>query len=271
MARQTDVQEMWIGLGRAAGGALIFSLPMLMTVEMWEFGASMSRLTLLGMLVVSLPVLMFLSHQSGFEATWGWREDIRDVIIALAIGCVTSCAVLALFGTIDLETPIPAASGMILLQAMPAALGALLARSQFGSQSAEGERDVGYLAHLAIMGIGALYLSFNIAPTDEILDIALATTSIHAVIAVLVSVLLMHGFVYATAFKGSVDLGPDTPWWSAILRFTVPGYLVALVCAGLLLASFGRFEGMDTFLALRLIVVLGLPAAIGAAAARLIL
>ena len=34
------------GLGRACGGALIFGLPMLMTNELWELGATMDRLRL---------------------------------------------------------------------------------------------------------------------------------------------------------------------------------------------------------------------------------
>ena len=35
-----------VGLGRAAAGALIFGFPLLMTMEMWEFGFHMDRLKL---------------------------------------------------------------------------------------------------------------------------------------------------------------------------------------------------------------------------------
>ncbi|UXN76173.1 TIGR02587 family membrane protein (plasmid) [Devosia sp. A8/3-2] len=62
------------GLGRAFGGALVFSLPMLMTMEMWDLGFAMERWKAVLLLAASLPMLMFLSHYSGFERTWDWRR-----------------------------------------------------------------------------------------------------------------------------------------------------------------------------------------------------
>lgn len=58
--------------GRALGGALVFSLPMLMTMEMWEMwwlGFYMDPLRLLLLLVLSVPLLAVLSRYVGFEAT----------------------------------------------------------------------------------------------------------------------------------------------------------------------------------------------------------
>jgi putative integral membrane protein (TIGR02587 family) len=84
------------------------------------------------------------------------------------------------------------------------------------------------------------------------------------------SLLLMHGFVFASEFKGS-EATPDTPWWSAFLRFTAVGYAIALAISCYVLWTFGRFDGLSFSTALGVLVVLGFPAAIGAAAARLIL
>jgi uncharacterized membrane protein len=55
------------------------------------------------------------------------------------------------------------------------------------------------------------------------------------------------------------------------LRFTAVGYAIALAISCYVLWTFGRFDGLSFSTALGVLVVLGFPAAIGAAAARLIL
>lgn len=83
--------------------------------------------------------------------------------------------------------------------------------------------------------------------------------------------MLMHGFVYALAFKGGHSLQEETPVWHAFVRFTIPGYVVALAVSLYSLWTFGRLDDLGMAEALLTLVVLGFPAAIGAAAARLIL
>jgi uncharacterized membrane protein len=51
----------------------------------------------------------------------------------------------------------------------------------------------------------------------------------------------------------------------------VVGYLIALLVSAYVLWTFGRFEDTAWLIYLRQTVVLGFPAALGAAAARLIL
>lgn len=265
------VRPLLIEFGRAFGGALIFSLPMLMTMEMWQLGFTMSRWRLLALLAVSVPLLVFLSSYSGFENTRHWREDVEDVVIALGIGALTSTAALLLLAVLDTGMPPSEIIGKIGLQTVPAALGALLGRSQFGQNGRSEEPRETYGGEIAIMAIGALFLGLNVAPTEEMLLISLKMTAFHCLVLVPVSILIMHAFVYASAFKGGSELEPDTPWWSAFARFTVVGYAVALLVSAYVLWTFGRFDGMSLERALRVVVVLAFPAAVGAAAARLIL
>jgi uncharacterized membrane protein len=51
-----------VGLARAFGGALVFSLPLLMTMEMWWLGFAMDRLRLALLLAVQLPLLVGLAR-----------------------------------------------------------------------------------------------------------------------------------------------------------------------------------------------------------------
>ncbi|MGH6912830.1 MAG: DUF2391 family protein, partial [Geminicoccales bacterium] len=55
------------GLGRALGGALIFSLPMLMTMEMWWLGFYMDRWRLSIFTVVTVALLVGLAHYRGLR------------------------------------------------------------------------------------------------------------------------------------------------------------------------------------------------------------
>ena len=267
---QTSVGPLFRGLGRAFGGALIFALPLLMTMEMWELGFTMDRWRLLLLVLFSLPTLLFLSHYSGFETTFDWREDLRDVAVAYGVAILASALILVLIGAIDTSMMASEIVGKIALQAVPGALGALLGRSQLGQQH-QGREDETYGGELGIMAIGALFLGLNMAPTGEMPLIAYHMSEIHSLLLIPLSLAVMHGFVFASEFKGGTPLNPDTPWWSAFLRFTVVGYVVALLISAYVLWTFGRFDGMGPFMIIQISVVLAFPAAIGAAAARLIL
>jgi putative integral membrane protein (TIGR02587 family) len=88
---------------------------------------------------------------------------------------------------------------------------------------------------------------------------------------VLVSILIMHAFVYTLEFQGTASIPPGTPFWSVFLRYTIVGYAVALSMSAYMLWSFGRTEGLAFAQTLSILIVLGFPSAVGAAAARLIL
>jgi putative integral membrane protein (TIGR02587 family) len=93
----------------------------------------------------------------------------------------------------------------------------------------------------------------------------------HALGLMLLSLALMHGFVFALGFAGGSEVSADEPWWSAFVRLTLPGYVVALAISLYVLWLFGRTDGLDADAVAMATVVLAFPSAIGAAAARLIL
>lgn len=274
------VSRFLVGLARGLAGALLFSIPMLMTMEMWFLGFYMDRERLLLLLVLNLPLLVGLSHRIGFERTATWRESARDAIVAYGMGVVASALILVLLGVIKFGMAPREWVGMVALQAVPASIGALLGRSQLSMQDEDDDEDdsdtsqqasTGYLTELFMMAVGALFLSLNLAPTEEMILLAYKMTIWHALALMALSMMLMHGFVYALAFKGSHSLQEDTPVWHAFVRFTIPGYVVALAVSLYSLWTFGRLDDLGTTEAVLTLVVLGFPAAIGAAAARLIL
>ena len=263
------------GLARAFAGAIIFSLPMLMTMEMWQLGFSIEPLRLVLLLVLVVPLLIGLSHYIGFEDTFGWEDDAVDAFVAYAVGFIAAPPILLLFGAITPDMAAPEIVGKVAIQAVPGSFGALLAQSQFGGE-ADGrrrkeQRGETYGSETFFMAVGAVFLSLNVAPTEEIVLISYQMSSWHALALALASIVLMHAFVYAVEFHGQSALPRDTPGVTVFLRYTVVGYAICLAISAYVLWTFGRTTGMPPVEIAMAAIVLAFPAAVGAAAARLIL
>lgn len=275
--QDTQTRRALRDLGRAAGGALVFSLPMLMTMELWWLGFYLDRLRMLVLVVTALPLLVILSRYVGFEQTKNWLDDVVDALIALGVSAVVCVVTLVLFGTVTPDTSADEAIGKVVIQMVPASIGALLAKSQFHSDSSgDGDeglppRDESYGGELFLMAVGALFLGFNVAPTEEMILISYQMTEWHALALVLLSIGLMHGFVFALGFAGGSEVSPDQPWWVPLLQLTLPGYVIAVSVSLYLLWLFARLDGLPLESIVMATVVLAFPSAIGAAAARLIL
>jgi len=273
----TPARHFSVGVARAFGGALLFSLPLLMTMEMWWLGFSMSALRLALLLLLTFPVLVGLSHYIGFEETFGWQDDVIDAFVAYAVGFVAALLILPLLGVIEGGMSWNEIIGKVAVQAVPGSMGALLAQSQLAnSQRDEDEKDkaqkqTGYFGDLFIMAVGALFLAFNVAPTEEMILISYKISPPIAIVLMIVSLFLMHGFTHALQSQQAELTMKDAPHWSVFLRFTVVAYALALLMSGFMLWIFGRTDDTSFASAMMMMVVLGFPAAIGAAAARLVL
>lgn len=258
-------------LARASGGALLFSLPLLMTMEMWEFGSYLNGLRLAVLLAVTVVVLAALSYHIGFEETFNWLDDIRDGLAAFAVGFVVAAAALWIFGVINARTTFDEAVGRIALQAVPASIGASLARAQFGQVKEQDARRSGFATEMFHMSVGALFFAMNLAPTEEMVLISYMMTSWHAIALIVISLLVLHVFVYAVEFHGQSPKPEDTHFIWVFMRYTLGGYTLAFLVSAAILWSFGRFEGSGFIAGLMSTIVLAFPAAVGAAAARLLL
>ncbi|WP_312223937.1 TIGR02587 family membrane protein [Rhizobium rhizoryzae] len=276
---QSETTRFAIGLLRGAAGALIFGIPMLMTMELWFLGFYMPRERLLLLLVVIFPVLVLLARRIGFEHTFTWSEAARDAIVAYALGILTSAVILTLLGILMADQPVREWIGKIALQAVPASIGALLGRSQLGGQEEQDgqeqdqteEASTSYAGELFMMGVGALFLNLNIAPTEEIIAISYKMTHWHSMATIVISILLMHAFVYAAQFRGTHTLAGNAPAWHALVRFTLPGYIVTSLISVYVLWTFGRLDDTSLTQAMMSMIVLNFPGAVGAASARLVL
>ena len=263
-----------IGLARAFGGAILFALPLFMTMEMWTLGSTMDELRLALFLALIFPMLVGLAYYAGFEESSDALDFVLNALVAYAVAFVASAAMLLLLAVLGPGMSVDEVVGKTALQAIPGSIGAMLARSQLGGEAEDADeerrRDT-YGGELFLAAVGALFLAFNVAPTEEIVLIAQMMTGWHALALVAVSLLIMHAFVYAVEFRGQTALAPGISPWSEFLRLTVVAYALALLICLYVLWTFGRADGLAFPELLIETVVLGFPAALGAAAARLIL
>ncbi len=275
---QSPNQRFLIGLARAFGGAILFSFPLFMTMEMWWNGFYMNRFRLGLFICLSIPLLYGLSYFDGFENTNCFEEDAVDTFVALAVGFFSSAAMLLVLNLINPAMSADEVIGKISLQAVIGSLGAMFSRSLLGGDS-DKERDDDdrsltsqYFGQLFLMAVGAIFLAMSGAATEEMILLAYKMTEWHTLALALGTILMMHAFVYAVQFNGQEELKPKGSSMSSVfLRYTVVGYAIVLLISFYLLWSFGRADGVGTTELLKSVIVLGFPGALGAAASRLIL
>ncbi|HEX7030260.1 MAG TPA: TIGR02587 family membrane protein [Gammaproteobacteria bacterium] len=268
---QLDGNQFWVGYARAMAGALIFGFPLLMTMEMWWLGMYLDRLRLALFIVVLLPILVGLSRYSGFRETSGWYDDVIDGLVAFSAGALTSTLFLVLFAVLDPAMSWNEIIGKIAVLTFPASIGAIVAGKQLGEkENEEQKRRARYGGELFIMMTGALFIAFNVAPTEEIVVIAWKMGGWHAIALVFTSLLIMHACVYALNFRGRHVRPENVTVWRVALHFTVVGYVIALLVSAYVLWTFGRFDDMAVERIVKMNTVLAFPASFGAALARLV-
>ena len=260
------------GIARACAGALVFSIPLLMTMEMWWLGFHIPPWRLVLMLAAFLPLLAGLSHFIGFDETGGPGHALLHAVVAYGVGFLTAAGMLGLFAVLGPGMAFTELVGKVALQSVPGALGALLAQSHFGTPTAkeQRQREASYAGHLLFMIVGALYLAMTVAPTEEMSLIGYSMTDLHALFAMALSVLVLHSFVYGVGFRAH-PAAESRKVLGSLMRLSVVGYALSLLVSAYLLWTFGRFEGDHIVPMVHSTVVLGVPASLGAAAARLTL
>ena len=243
-------------------------------MELWSRGSDIAPLRLALLWALTMPLLARLSRFGGLRETDTVADDIADALVAIVSAAAASVLLLWLFGVLNADLANHELVGRVAIQAIPGSLGAILALNQFGGSAREQDRakaEQSYGGELFLMLVGALFLSFNIAPTEEVMLIAYQMSSWQTLGLVAVSLAVMHAFVYVVEFHGSHRPEAEDTLLGLFARFTVVGYVIVLAVCTYVLWTFGKIEGLSVEDLVGTAVVLGFPASIGAAAARLIL
>jgi len=261
----------FVDLAHDFGGAIIFSFPLLMTMEMWWLGFYMDRYRLALFLALTFVMIVVLSYLEGGDESF--KIEMLDALVACAVGYTVVAVMLVLFGIIKPGMSADEIVGKISLHAVPGSIGAILARRLLEVEETKKEkrRREWYSAKIFLMGVGAIFLAFQLAPTEEMVLIGHRMTEWHALALALISLCIMQAFICAVERRGRQRLFAADFFWGVFLRYTIIGYSIALLISLYVLWTFGRLDGAAASEIIMAMLVLGFPAALGAAAARLIL
>jgi putative integral membrane protein (TIGR02587 family) len=268
---QTSNHNFAVDLAHDFGGAILFSFPLLMTMEMWWLGFYMDRFRLALFITLAFVTVVGLSYFEGRNESF--KIEILDALVACAVGYTVATVMLGLFGIIKPGMSADEVVGKISLHAVPGSIGAILARRLLEVEETKKERRrrQWYGAKIFLMGVGAIFLAFQLAPTEEMVLIGHRMTAWHSVTLALISLCIMQAFICSVERRGRQRLFSADFFWGVFLRFTIVGYSVALLISLYVLWTFGRLDGAAVTEIIMSMLVLGFPAALGAAAARLIL
>jgi putative integral membrane protein (TIGR02587 family) len=255
---------------------LIFSLPLLFTMEMWWAGFAASPARLLVGLAATFILLLGFNEHAGLRTDHGPLEVVIDSVEELGLGLLVAAGALALLGRIDLTMPVPEIVGKVVVEGLVVAIGVSVGTAQLGGQHEEA-RDVAnrgggrsITAIVVTAFCGAVLLAANVAPTEEIVVLGTEMSPARLLLTVGASLALAALVLFFSEFRGSAHLtsarGPHN-----VIAGCVITYAVALLSSTIILWFFGRFEGAAPRVMVGETVVLALAATLGASAGRLLL
>ena len=256
---------------RGVAGAVLFSFPMLMTMEMWSLGVSVKPARLVLFVTVHPILLVGMASYGRHDNAVVTRRDAVDGFAAYGVGVLTAAAVLPLFGVIEFGMSVEAITRTITIQAAPAGFGAMVAHLELDEPAARAGRGHphGLASSAFLMAVGALYLCSSLASTEEMMLIAYKMSTWQIGGLMVFSFVMMQLFdEYAVEEDRGSATGRST--WGLSLAMTCIGYAIALLISLYILWTFGRSDGLTAAQLLKEMVVLGFPAALGAGAVRLL-
>ncbi|HJU42896.1 MAG TPA: TIGR02587 family membrane protein [Vicinamibacterales bacterium] len=256
---------------RGFAGAVLFSFPMLMTMEMWSLGVSIEPARLMLFVVVHLVLLAGMASYARHDEAVVTTRDVLDAFAAYGVGVLAAVPVLFLFDVVDTGMSISAITRTIAVQAAPAAFGAMVAHLEIDEPAADigPGHPHGFASSAFLMAVGALYLCSSLASTEEMMLIAYKM-SVWQIGGLMVFSLVMMQLFDEYAIEQDLGGAGGESAWSASLAMTAIGYAIALVISVYILWTFGRTDGLTIAQLVKEMIVLGFPAALGAGAARLL-
>ena len=259
---------------RGATGGLLFSLPLLYTMEMWTVGSLASPARLLAGIAGTFVLLLGYNRYAGLRHDASYTEVAIDSVEELGLGLAGAACMLAILGRLTTEMSAAETVSRIVVQGLVGAIGVSIGTAQLGGeprdQGTDGaSRHRGPWSQIALAGCGAVVLAANIAPTEEIQVLGQELHAWHLAGLAVLSLGLGAVVLHHSDFAGTQPASESGT--VAAVRNAVATYAVALAASAVLLWFFGRFDDLPAGLIAAETVVLGFPAALGASAGRMLL
>ncbi|AKD05179.1 TIGR02587 family membrane protein [Pontibacter korlensis] len=267
---------------RGITGGLLFSFPLLYTMEVWWAGFSATPLQLLILVVVTYILLLGYNRYAGMRPNVEWRSVMVDSVEELGIGMVLSTVVLLILNRIQMQgMSLDEIMGKVIIEAMAVSIGVSIGTAQLGTREEndeevhgkkelEEEKEPPQVGMIILSFCGAILIGGNVSPTEEVMMIAVEATPLHILLMALSSILLSVVVVYFSDFKGTGKHRSNNFLFHLTLD-TCVSYLVALAASAAALWFFGKFESVSFWTSVSQIIVLGVLSSLGASAGRLLI
>jgi putative integral membrane protein (TIGR02587 family) len=275
-------------LVRGASGGFLFGIPLIYTMEVWWIGSYTEPPLMLTVLATTYIIVFLLNRTDGFRQMNpdDSGKAAMDSVEALAISLVCTTLCLILLREINLETSLKEALGKIIFESVPFAIGIALARSIMRGKNGKTQQDSddsnnqkqpskkstrnNLFGDIGATLIGAIFIAFNIAPTDEVSMLSAAVSTPWLLGIVAASLVISYGIVFVAGFTTQDVRLQHQGMFQRPLEETVLSYFVSLLSAAAMLWFFHRLDFTDPWtLWLSQTIILGFPATIGGAAGRL--
>ena len=273
---------------RGIAGGLLFSLPLLYTMEVWWAGHNAHPWRVFCYVLATFALLLGYNHYAGLRRDASFVEVAIDSVEEMGLGLLVAAVMLWLLGRVTFEMQPQEIVGKIVVEAMTVAIGVSVGTAQLGGDADEGvgddtqavengrqaggqpKEEVRFGDQLVIAFCGAVLFAANVAPTEEIVMIASGISSWKLLGLAMVSLTLGAVILYYSEFMGARELVP-THGTIGIFFGSIATYAVALVSSAAILWFFGRFDGVALITCIAQTIVLALAATLGASAGRLLL
>jgi putative integral membrane protein (TIGR02587 family) len=261
---------------RGVAGGLLFSLPLLYTMEVWWAGFVAHPWRLALYVAATFALLLGYNRLLGLRRDTCFPEVVVDSVEEMGLGLLLSALVLWLLGRVTFGTEATEFVGKVVIEGMTVAIGVSVGTAQLGGGEDDGDKGEagagagGFGSQLIISLCGAVLFAANVAPTEEIGLIAFEISPWRLLGLAALSLGLGATILYYSEFKGAreavrFDARHD------VLVGAVVTYAVALLVSAAILTFFGRFDGQALSTCVAQTVVLGVAATMGASAGRLLL
>ena len=244
-------------------------------MEVWWAGFQLGSDRILGMFAFTFVLLLAYNTYAGVRPGETWAGVVIDSVEELGLALIVSASSLYILGRIAPGDSVREVMGKIVVEALLISIGISVGTSQLAQEDDSeeeppGKRPKDILGVLTLSVCGAMVLATNIAATDEIVVLALESSSWQLLSMVFVSLALCGLVLLFSDMLKDCRIGPRSRRNDTLVGI-VFAYAVALVCSGSILYLFGRFDGMAVASCLAMTVVLAVPSCLGAAAGKLLI
>src|SRR5680860_433278 len=178
---------------------------MLYTMELWWAGFIARPLHLLIYFFVGMLLLMAYNHYVGIRRAHTFWEGFTESIEEMGMGLILSVFVLWISGRILPGMSLGEIGGKMVVETVAVAIGISVGKAQLGDNGDDEEKELRephLPREIGLALCGAILIASNVAPTEEIVVIAVESSDLKLLIIALVSIIIGGTVLYYSNFKG---------------------------------------------------------------------